>query len=251
MNPNEKIIRFATGAQCAQLSGMVAVALAKKFDGALSFSQAQIAITDKDQFEVNELAEKFANEIFAVPINPWTEEMRKISHFYKTCFKDKKWKNPDLEHVVIPTIEGNLKRPEFIFKGMTEKEAIYAFSDYFGNKVWGINININTETIQPRPNRNYIMMHAGGNVPDILGKNYDDGVSKKIIFMTPLEGIISAFRWYFETREMYGMTTILSALDRRGSSIRMYADAGGLFGIDNNYRNYRSSKNGLRQVNLF
>lgn len=255
MNPNEKIIRFATGAQCAQLSGMVAVALAKKFDGVLSFPQAQIAITDKDQFAVNELAEKFANEIFAIPIDPWIHEKTKISYFYKTCFKDNKWKNPNWEQVTAPTSDDNLKHLEFIFSKMTVQEAFSAYSEYFGkDKAFdGIIKDINPESIHPRPGKDYIMLHVGGDEPDLQNKSYGTGLSEGLIFMTPLEGIISAFRYRFETGKMYDLlgNTRLAALDHDCRTICMYGSVDGIFYLDKNLRGYRRPQHSLRQVKLF
>jgi hypothetical protein len=252
MNPNAKM---ATGAQCSTLAGMVAVALTKKFEGNLTFSQAQISITDKKQLDVNLLAEKFANEIFGIYIDLWSEEKAKISHFYKTCFKDKKWKNPDWEHSLIPGVNDNLKRLEFIFIKMTEQEAFNAYLDYFGKdnvwKAWDdITKNIDTKTIQQRPKQNYPILHVGGDEPDLLNKSYDDGISENIIFMTPLEGIISAFRYRFETGKMYDVIglTRLSALGRNGDAVRMCRVNDGRFSVDSRNRVYRNSYNGLRQV---
>lgn len=252
MNPNEKM---ATGAQCSTLAGIIAVALTKKFDGQLTFSQAQISITDKKQFDVNLFAGKFANEIFGISIDPWSEEKAKISHFYKTCFKNKKWKNPDWEHVMIPNEKDNLKHLEFIFLEMTEQEAFNAYADYFEkDKIWkfwdDITKNINTETIQQRPKQNYPMLHVGGDEPDLLGKSYDDGISENIIFMTPLEGIISAFRYSFETGKMYDVIglTRLSALDNCGLAMNMCKARNGKFSIGSSNRVTRISQYGLRHV---
>lgn len=256
MNPNEKIIRFATGAQCAQLSGMVAVALAKKFDGALAFSQAQIAITDKDQFAITELAEKFANEIFAISIDPWSEEKAKISHFYKTCFQDKKWKNPNWEQTAIPTGDVNLKRLEFVFSEMTAQEVLDSYAEHFGKgkvwKAWSESLTevIDPTSVQPRPKGNYAMLHVGGDESDLLGKSYDDGIDENIIFMTPLEGIISTFRYCFETGKMYDVKglTRFSTLDCYDFAMHMSGSTNGRFNVGSNYRGHRDPRYGLRQI---
>lgn len=258
MNPNEVTIMLATGPQCATLAQMVALALTKKFsEGKLSFSQAQIAITDSKQFVVNELAEKFVGEIFGISIDPWIEEKKKISHFYKSCFDDPKWKNPNWEQVTISTGKEELKRPEFIFSKMTVQEAFDAYALYFGkDKVWkawdNISKAIDHETVQPRPGKNYAILHIGGDEPDLLNKSYDDGISENIIFMTPLEGIISAFRYRFETGKMYDVVgvTRLSALDRNGFAMLVYGDADGRFNVDGHRRGNRDPDRGLRQVSF-
>lgn len=256
-NSNELAIIKATGVQCATLGQMVAVALTKKFEGILSFSQAQIAITDKKQLDVNQLAEKFANEIFSILIDPWFEEKRKISLFYKTCFKDNKWKNPNWDQVTFPTIKGDLKRPDFFFiETMTEDDVLDAYDDYFGKdkvwKEWNYKLTkvINRETVQSRPKKNYVGLHVGGDEPDLLGKSYDDGISEKIIFMTPLEGIISAFRYQFETEKMYNLigVTRLSALDRNDHAMHMYGNTNGKFHLHSSNRVSRDPGRGLRQI---
>lgn len=258
MNPENLVIRLATGPQCATLASMVAVELTKKFEGKLSFPQAQIAITDKEQFDVKSLTEKFANEIFSIPIDPWFEEKRKISHFYKTCFSDNKWKNPNWEQVGFPSIEGkeNLKRPEFIFSQMTVDEAFEAYALYFGKdrvwKEWTYKLIEVIKTVQPRPKQNYVMLHVGLNIPDLLNESYDDGISKNIIFMTPVEGIISAFRYRFETGKMYDVkrVTHLSALDQGHYAMCMYKSDDGEFNIGSLDRDYHNPDNGLRQVSF-
>lgn len=256
MNPEEMVIKLATGAQCATLAMKVAVELTKKFDGKLSFSQAQIAITDPNQLDVSKLSQKFANEIFAIPTDPWIEEKRKISHFYKTCFSDPKWKNPNWEQVTIPIPAGNLKRPEFIFiETMNEDDALDAYALRFGkDKVWkewreALVKIIDRETVQQRPKQNYAGLHVGGDEPDLINKSYDDGINENITFMTPLEGIISAFRYRFETKKMYDVIGItrLSALDQDGYAMRLGKGRDGEFCVDSDDRDYRNSDIGLRQ----
>lgn len=254
MNPNEKM---ATGAQCSTLAGMVAVALTKKFDGQLTFSQAQKAITDKKQFDVNLFAEKFANEIYGISIDPWSEEKAKISHFYKTCFKDKKWKNPDMEHTLFPKITGNLKRPDYVFPEMNIDVAFDSYAEYFGkDKVWKawekIADAMDYKSIQSRPTKDYIYLHVGGDEPDLLDKSYNDGIYENIIFMTPLEGIISAFRYRFETRKMYDVIglTRFSALSQNGHAMRMYKGLNSKFNVDGRGRDDCDPPHGLRRVVL-
>lgn len=195
------------------------------------------------------------NKIFSISTDPWSEEKAKISYFYKSCFKDNKWKNPDWEHTLISEAKDNMKRLEFIFLEMTEQEAFDAYVDYFGKdktwKAWNdITKNINHETIQSRPKHNYPMLHAGGDEPDLLNKSYNDGVGQNIIFMTPIEGIISAFRYRFETGKMYDVVglTRLSALDRDGDAVSMYRYSNGEFHVDGGNRYIRFSDLGLRQI---
>ena len=213
----------------------------------LSWNQQGLRATSK----------KITQRILWRNIDTWFEEKAKISHFYKTCFKDKKWKNPDWKRVMFPNGNNNMKRLEFIFFEMTEQEAFDAYSNYFGkDKAWkawdDITKNINHETVQSRPKQNYAIFHVGGSEPDLLNKSYNDGISENIIFMTPLEGIISAFRYRFETDKMYDVIglTRFSAIDCNGKAVYMCMNnncklAIGSFNCGNRYIH-----SGLRQVGL-
>jgi len=254
MNPKEEV-KKATGAQCATLASMIAVELTKRFDGKLTFDQAQSAITDQKQKVVILAADRFVNEIFSIPTDAYLEEKKKISHFYKSCFKDKKWQNPNWEQVAIPEQKENLKRLEYIWNGMTEDEAFEAYALYFGkDKAWKYydSISKKIKTVQNRPSKNYVMLHVGGIEPDLLGKSYNDGIGENLIFMVPLEGIISAFRHRFETGEMYDIVgvTRFSALDHCGSAVGMGQLGNGEFNVGRNFRDSRLSNYGLRQVSF-
>jgi hypothetical protein len=261
MNPKKFDVKMANAVQYATLGQMVAIAVTKALDGKLTFDQAQTAITDVEQVDVKKIAVEVASQIFSIPIDPWFEEKRKISHFYKTCFTDNKWKNPNWEQVTIPSNKGKeyLKRPEFIFiETMTEDDALDAYALRFGkDNVWTawnekLAKVIDRGTIQPRPAKNYAMLHVGGDEPDLLNKSYDDGVAEAIPFMTPLEGIISTFRYRFETGNMYDVKGItrLSALDCNGDAVSMGRGSHGLFSIDGHSRDFRYPDYGLRQVSF-
>lgn len=212
-----------------------------------------------DQKELRLLSKK-ATQKFLGLVTPkkdglWFEEKAKISNFYRICFKKKSW-IPNWEKVTIPTIEGNLKRPEFIFGEMTVQGAFNAYADFFGkDKVWkawneSLTKVIDTTSVQPRPGGNYAILHVGGDEPDLPNKSYDDGVTSATIFMTPLEGIISVFRYRFETGEMYDVQGItrLSALDQGGYAMSMYRDIGGEFSVSGSNRGFRHPRYGLRQI---
>ncbi len=189
-------------------------------------------------------------------IDPWTEEKAKILHFYRTCFKDKKWQNPDLSHLV-PEVIQNLKRLDYAFPKMNPviDVAFDAYADFFGkDKAWKawkkISEAMDYASIQPRPKDDYFYLHVGGIEPDMLNKSYDDGVNEGIIFMTPLEGIISAFRHRFETGKMYDVigVTRLSSLDCDGKVMNMCKDSDGRFSVDSFNRDYDLSNSGFRQA---
>jgi len=187
------------------------------------------------------------------------EEKEKISHFYKTCFKDEKWRNPDFGLTLFPEITGNLKRPEYIFPEMNKviDVAFDSYADYFGKdkvyKAWKkIADAMDYKSIQSRPEKDYIYLHVGGDEPDLLNYSYNDGVGQNILFMTPLEGIIAAFRYRFETGRMYDVVglTRFAALDQNGRAMFMYWDYDGKFYVDGRGRDLRNSERGLRQVSF-
>lgn len=214
----------------------------------LNWDQKELRLLSK------KATQKFLNLVERKRVSIWDEEKAKISNFYKTCFKEKSW-IPNWEQVTIPKGNNNLKRLEFIFPKMTVQDAFDSYADVFGKdkiwKAWEDFIKaINSATVQTRPGQNYAMLHVGGDEPDLLNKSSDDGIYGNIIFMTPLEGIISAFRYRFETGKMYDVigTTYLSASDNYGNAMCMYRHVNGKFYLNSDYRNNRLPQSGLRQV---
>lgn len=183
----------------------------------------------------------------------WSEERSKIIIFYETCFGGK-W-IPRLDEISFPQPTPSLNHPEFIFSSMTEQEAFDAYAKYFGrDNVWealnGINQKIDRSSIQKRPNRDYAIFHAGGREPDLLNYSYNDAIKKNIVFMTPLEGIISAFRYRFETKEMWDVVGItkLSAIACDNYAIGMYGSKSGKYHMATYSRVVRQLTDGVREV---
>lgn len=220
-------------------------------------------ITSWDQQELRAISKRATQKILGLEkrrkYDIFFEEKEKISHFYKTCFKDEKWRNPNFELTLFPEITGNLKRPEYIFPEMSKviDVAFDSYADYFGKdkvyKAWkNIADAMDYKSIQSRPEEDYIFLHVGGDEPDLLNYSYNNGVDKNILFMTPLEGIIAAFRYRFETGKMYDVVglTRLAALDQNGGAMLMCKDINGKFCVDSRNRDNRSPECGLRQVSF-
>ena len=233
--------------QLGSLAGFIVEFLAS----ILSFEQVAYWLGHKSEFKKKLLEVFSVEEVFDL----WSEEKTKITNFYRTCFGDKWILN--WGEVKFPEVNGNIKRPEFIFPNMTEQEAFDAYADHFGkDKVWkawnNITEAIKRESVQKRPTQNYIVLHIGGDEPDLLNYSYDDGIAKNIIFLTPLEGIIAAFRYRFETGKMYDVIrlTRLSALDQDGGAMSMCRGSDSGFHVGSNDRGSRHSDRGLRQASF-
>lgn len=231
--------------QLGSLAGFIVEFLAS----ILSFEKVTYWLGHKSELK------KKLNEVFSLEevVDIWLEEKTKITNFYQTCFGDK-W-IPNFEDVKIPEITGELKRLEFIFPQMTEQEAFDAYKSYFSkDKTWkawdDITKAINPESVQLRSKQNYAMLHVGGDEPDLLNYSYDDGIEQNIIFLNPLEGIISAFRYRFETGKMYDVigVTRLSALYHDGSAMSMCEGNNGDFRVVSGNRDDHISHIGLRQT---
>lgn len=209
-----------------------------------------------DQGELRLFAKKVTQKFLKLKnSDPWVGEKVKIEKFYRVCF-GKKWVL-NWSEVKFPAVIGNLKRPEFIFPEMNKviDVAFDAYAKRFGqDKVWKawkkIAEAMNYETVQPRPGQSYVMLHVGGDEPDLLGYSYDMGIEQGILFMTSLEGIISAFRYRFETGKMYDVVglTRLAALDHFGDAICMCGGSNGKFLMGSYDRGDRYPFGGLRRV---
>lgn len=257
MNP-KKNGRPATSTQESTLGNSVGLAVTKAIGGKLTFDQAQIAITDPEQFAVNALAMKFVKEIFEIPSDPWFEKKKRISIFYNTCFKDKRWHNPTFKDVQLPKGSSSFKELRFVFAEMTFKELREAYFDYFRGKkmpkYWDKKDessycnNIAEETIPQRPLSNYFFLHKDGppDVPETISKEK----LRKMNTMSPKEAMIAEFQYRFETGKSYDEynATLVNAL-----SFELVKDTGGL-ALSNGKKipfsppEYESGIEGVRKV---
>ena len=219
-------------------------------EGGLRFAEANYLILNNEK-ALEKLTEKFCEEVFGIKADQWVEEKRRIERFYKKFFN----RSIDWSKVSVPIKKEGMNCLEVIFSDITEDDAFNAYAKEFGkDKVWKYYDSI-TKSIklqQERPEGDYAISHIGGDEPDMLSKNYDDGINDGIKLMIPKEGIISAFRYRVETRKMYDVKglTRFAALDHHGNVIHMYRDYEDLFHIGYDFRDYRDSDDGLRQVDF-
>jgi len=247
---NQKFVPATSGQLLAmgfKIAGTVTRLLSES--GKISFEMGNHFVLSEEK-ELEKITENFCKEIFGIEIDPWTEEKRRIEVFYKKFFGV----TIDWSLISVPVM-GKMKRLDVVFPTITDDQYFEAYAKKFGKDAVWKNYNSITGSIreqQTRPVNNYAYCHAGGDEPDILNKSYDDGINEAIKFMTPKEGIISAFRYRSETGKMYDVkgVTYFSVLDRDGCAMSMYRGTDGLFSVDSCYRDHRYPDYGLRQVDF-
>lgn len=122
------------------------------------------------------------------------------------------------------------------------------------NNDYSKDIDACTKTKQFRPDGNYCITHVGTVEPDKkhLNKSYDDFCSDGNKYMIPIEGIIFALRYRFETNNMLDVkgVTRFHALDSDDCVLCMGRGGDGRFCLDWLDRDNRNAVRGPRQVNF-
>lgn len=187
----------------------------------------------------------------------WLEERKKIETFYKKLFNlTVDWSRVSMPK---PDKENGMNRIEYISGNITEDQALKVYANTFGeNSVWVYPWMLYEKSIielvkekQARPTGDYVISHRGGNEPDVLDRSYNFGLNR-MKFMIPLEGIVAALRYRFETGRMMDVKgrTIFAALDFEGLAMTMEQskDTGAKFSIGFCYPDAHYPVNGLRQI---
>ena len=250
---------LATGAQYAQFGLAISLRVVKTLGESgknFTVKEIQQMISDPDKkSEVEEIADRIAREILNIKVDPWTREKEKISKFWKECFSfDVPW-----DKLTVPDAPVDMKMFDLAPQKFSVQQIFDAYAKRFGkDKVYnhysntGIDKSIKEQ--QNRPDGDYLYKHCGGDEPDSghLGESYDDFSSDGNSYMVPKEGIISAFRYRFETGRMYDVKglTRFHALDVDGYAVCLYRGGNGGFYIDWGDRGYRYPDYGPRQVSF-
>ena len=231
MNDNKE--KEATGAQYAQFGLMISLRTTKTLgEKNFSFDAMQQLLGDPDK-PVDSIVDKVVREIFGIKVD---------------------WKG-----IAIPTGPAEFKHLELILKELTEDQIYNAYAKKFGkDKVWkyydSISKTINRDKGGEalRPKGNYLILHLGGDEPDVkhLNKSYNDFSDDGNKYMIVKEGMIAAMRYRFETDKMYdgkGFTRFHSLL-ADGNAMYMCGNGRGQFRISGFDRGNRDSDHGPRQV---
>jgi len=211
----------------------------------LSFEAVQMMISSHEESKtLRELVEKNVMSVFGIILDIWKECLGIEVPFDK---------------LGIPEAGADMKVLDYSpsVKTISTQKIFDAYAKKFGkDKVYnhyskkGIDDSIKTQ--QARPERDYLFRHRGGKEPDVEHRNKDyntfsiDGNK----YMIPREGIISAFRYRFETGVMYDVVgaTFFHALDSNGEMMYMYRYHNGRFHIDWGNRTCHDGRFGPRQI---
>lgn len=190
-----------------------------------------------------------------VTIDPWSAQKAKLVRFYKEIFG----KDISFEGIKMPEYTKELSVLGFMDRSINGKMMIQAYKRLFENgsvydNGYSKDIDKMIKEQQSRPEGNYAFSHAGGIEPDKLhlNKSYDDFHNDGNNYMVPLEGIMFALQYHFETGNMLDVkgVTRFHALDADGRVLSMYRDDVGQFHLDWFSRGNRHSDFGPRQVNF-
>lgn len=187
-----------------------------------------------------------------------SKEIIRIDSFYSDCFL-KKYK-PNWSFVDFSSINLKFQKLEYVFSILNEDEILRAYKFRFGeDSVWNfwdtVSDKIDIHTQQTRPNRDYMISHAGGLIPDVLGVNYDGAIRQNYKIMVPKEGIIAAFRFRHETGKMLDVncfTRFAAPLKIENNFVMsMGTDEYGRFRISRSLRSNFDPSYGVRLIEYF
>lgn len=137
--------------------------------------------------------------------------------------------------------------------------AVKAYKKHFGEKSvydndYSKKIDEMIKYQQARPNTPYFIRHRNGLEPDKehLNKSYNDFCNDGNRYMVPLEGILFALYYRWQTGNMIDVkgVTRFHALDADRGVLHMFRDLVGRFQLGWRSRDFRLSCLGTRQVYL-
>ena len=246
---------FKSASQAAQFGFLIGAEIIKAIDGQVESGVIQRLIADKDESsEFKQFVSEITERILNIKSDPWKREKEKISKFTREVLGIE----VDWTKVVIPTTDiPGMSHLEYIPASLSEDQLFALYAKQFGkDKVWKYYDSI-TKAIkeqQARPAGDYAMLHRGGDEPDTehLNKSYNDFSQDGKKYMVVKEGLIAAMRYRFETGKMYDVkgVTRFHALDSGGDVMDMGRDDDGQFSIGGNFRGFRYSDDGPREVSF-
>lgn len=185
--------------------------------------------------------------------DPWSAQKVKLVHFYKEVFD----KDISFEGMKMPEYTEEFPVLGYIDCAITGNMMVQTYKRLFGdNSVCGnysADIDICTKHKQHRPQGNYCIAHVGGIEVDKkhLNKSYSDFHQDGNHYMIPVEGIIFALHYRFETGNMLNIkgVTRFHAHFIDFHVIRM-GGCNSRFRLDWQESNYGSPGGGPRQIKL-
>ncbi|MBP6925936.1 MAG: hypothetical protein KBC22_02685 [Candidatus Pacebacteria bacterium] len=224
---------LATAAQKARIFAIF-VAMLYELLERLTFDTAQALLTKEGEKEVKKRFMEHLN----IEIDPWSTQKANLERFWLTVFNYQiNWSD-----YVLPEYSDRYSHLNIRPTGFTA-EQIYAgiknCTKFTFKKRTKYMDNIDkalreAKAVQSRPTGNYAWADGGTAEPDQehLNKSYDDSINANLIFMGPVEYLLSCALYEFLTGKVYDIkgATRLSVLDSGG-----YALFGGWYGGDGSY----------------
>jgi hypothetical protein len=240
---------FASGGQNARLGLVITNGVIDAVDGIFTVLEMQEIL--KNETLIRELTKEIVSKLLSIPLNPWSDQIKKIDRFYISVFNLAiNWSK-----IKLPVKIAGFDYLECVVPELTEDDIFNAYAKKFGkDAVWKYYNNIHKaiKEQQSRPSFEYTFSHRGGIEPDKehLNKSYDDFYQDGNNYMVPKEGLLSAFRYRFETGNMWDIkgVTRFHTLDSDGFTLFMSRNGHGQFRVSCGNRDYRTSDDGPRQI---
>lgn len=243
---------LASAMQKAQIIGVYASMLMELFES-LTASKAQYLLSDLGKKKLKSDLRGY----FDIEIDPWATQKANLERFWKVLFPEY---TINWDDFVLPEYSDRYPHLNIMPAGFTA-EQIYAgittctkFSFKQRTKYYDdIDKALrDAKFVQSRPIGNYAWADGGTDEPDQehLNKSYDDSINAGLIFMGPIEYILSCAFKEFLTGKVYDVkgATRLSVLDSGGYAMGGGWSSGADSCLDWNDRDYRYSDSGPRVV---
>lgn len=244
---------LASGGQNARLGLIITNGVIDAVDGHFTIDEMQEIL--KNETLIRSCTTKIVSELMAIPLDLWSDQKKKIDRFYKSIFSF----TIDWSKIMIYQKVEGFDSLEYVSCKLTEDDIFNAYAKKFGkDSVWKYYDNIHKviKEQQTRQSDDYSFSHRGGIEPDEehLNKSYDDFYDDRNIYMVIKEGLIAAFRYRFETGNMWDVKglTRFHTLDSHGSALGMgrNGNGSGQFNVSTRHRGSRHSFYGPRQISF-
>ena len=240
---------LASGAQYARLGLTISNGVIAAIDGHLTIEEMQQIL--KNENFIRECATKIASEVLNIPIDQWFEQKTKIQRFYRSCFQ----LSVNWSKVLLPGKVEGVNFLEYVSEHLTEDDIFNAYAKKFGkDKVYTSydNIRKSIKEQQIVPTGDYAFSHRGGIEPDVehLNKSYNDFFQDGNDYMVIKEGLITTFRYRFETANTWGSKglTRFHTLSEDSNDMFIYCNVNGQINVCRSSRDHKDADNGPRQV---
>lgn len=242
---------LASGGQNARLGLTITNGVIDAVDGHFTVDEMQEIL--KNETFIRESTKEIVSKLLGIPLDPWADQKKKIERFYKSIFNF----NIDWSKIMIYQKVEGFDSLEYVSRKLTEDDIFNAYAKKFGkDSVWKYCDNIHKviKEQQVRQSGDYSFSHRGGIEPDEehLNKSYGDFYQDGNEYMIIKEGLIAAFRYRFETGNMWDIEglTRFHTLDSDGHAMYMDRHDDGRFFVSYDNRDCRHFDYGPRQISF-